>query len=244
MPIVHGPRPESHVRLPVMRHVWDQVTFLHWPYDADAVQRLLPRGLSVESRDGAAWVGLVPFVMHVRGPVGPAVPWVSHFPETNVRTYVRGPDGRPGIWFFSLDAGRLGAVLIARIGLGLPYVWSRMRVSRDGDVLTYRSTRGEQVGAAAPCFVRMQVGAVRPPDQMDEFDHYLTARFRLWTTAYGRLLCVDAEHSPWSLRRGRVLDLEEELLVAAGLPAPQGDPVVHFSEGVDVRIGAPRLVPH
>ena len=109
---------------------WEELTFVHWRYPADVVQKALPAGLEVETFDGSAWIGLVPFAMRVRLPGSPSVPWVSEFPETNVRTYVRGPDGERGIWFFSLDAARLGAVVTARTTYRLPYFWSRMRVVR------------------------------------------------------------------------------------------------------------------
>jgi uncharacterized protein len=109
-----------------MLHEWSTVTFLHWPYGPPVLQRLLPRGLEVESVDGQAWVGLVPFRMRaVRIPGVPAVPWLSQFPETNVRTYVRGPDGQSAIWFFSLDAARLPAVLAAN-GTAARLIWDRV----------------------------------------------------------------------------------------------------------------------
>ena len=110
----------------VMQHRWTNLTFLHWSYDVDAVQALLPRGLVVEPFDGRAWVGLVPFEMTVTLPERGPVPWVSRFPETNVRTYVRATDGTTGIWFLSLDASRLGAVVVARTTYRLPYFWSDM----------------------------------------------------------------------------------------------------------------------
>src|SRR6266545_3145162 len=117
------------VRRPVMLQHWRRLTFLHWPYPPPAVQALLPPGLEVETFDGAAWVGLVPFLMDgVRPPGVPPLPWASRFPETNVRTYALGPDGRGAIWFLSLDAARLGAVLTARASYALPYFWSRMSV--------------------------------------------------------------------------------------------------------------------
>ncbi|GAA1038709.1 hypothetical protein GCM10009557_55470 [Virgisporangium ochraceum] len=99
--------PESPVvHRPVMYQSWLDLTFLHWRYPADVVQRLLPPGLTVQEFDGSAWIGLVPFTMSgVRFPGVPALPWMSRFPETNVRTYVTGPDGSQGIWFFSLGTG-------------------------------------------------------------------------------------------------------------------------------------------
>lgn len=115
-----------------MVHWWDQLTFIHWHYPAGEVQRLLPHGLEVDSCDGSAWVGLVPFFLRIGLPGVRPVPWVSQFAETNVRTYVRSTDGESGIWFFSLDAARLGAVLVARSTYWLPYFWSRMHLERSG----------------------------------------------------------------------------------------------------------------
>ena len=114
---------------PVMRQRWERLTFLHWSYDPDAVQRLLPGGLTVDTFGGAAWVGLVPFFMRVHTPGDHGAPWVSNFCETNVRTYALDREGRPGIWFLSLDAARLGAVAVARASYQLPYFWSSMRLS-------------------------------------------------------------------------------------------------------------------
>src|ERR1700734_1447986 len=114
---------------PVMRQRWQRLTFLHWAYDPDAVQRLLPAGLTVDTFGGVAWVGLVPFYMQVHTPGDRGVPWVSNFCETNVRTYARDREGRAGIWFLSLDAARLGAVAVARASYQLPYFWSSMRVT-------------------------------------------------------------------------------------------------------------------
>jgi len=106
---------------PVMRQRWQRLTFLHWQFESAAVQRLLPDGLQADLHDGTAWVGLVPFFMHVAMPGGREFAWVSRFCETNVRTYVRDSAGRAGIWFFSLDAARLSAVVVARTTYGLPY---------------------------------------------------------------------------------------------------------------------------
>src|SRR5215211_2195923 len=108
---MQAPTPPRVAR-PVMYHEWRRIVFAHWRYPAEVVRPLLPAGLQVETFDGTAWVGLVPFLMdRVRAPGVPALPWLSRFPETNVRTYVRDGGGRTGIWFFSLDAARLPAVL-------------------------------------------------------------------------------------------------------------------------------------
>src|SRR3954465_10856536 len=110
-----------------MRHRWATISFLHWSYPAAEIQHRLPDGLEVEPWDGQAWVGLVPFGMTVRPPVGPGA---SQFPETNARTHVVGPAGRPGVYFFSLDAGSATAVTTARASWQLPYFLARMAVAR------------------------------------------------------------------------------------------------------------------
>src|SRR5919106_5125827 len=125
----------------VMVHWWDELTFLHWRYSAAEVQALLPPGLEVETCDGSAWVGLVPFFLRVGLPGVRPVPRMSEFAETNVRTYVRSPDGESGIWFFSLDAARLGAVLVARATYRLPYFWSQMRLDHAGASIRYECRR-------------------------------------------------------------------------------------------------------
>jgi len=119
-----------------MEQSWESLTFLHWKYEPAVVQPLIGKGLELDLFDGAAWVGLVPFVLSgVRFGGLPVLPGFGAFPETNVRTYVRG--GATGVWFFSLDAARLAAVAGARASFGLPYFWSRMRVRRQGSVTHY-----------------------------------------------------------------------------------------------------------
>src|SRR5256885_1089836 len=162
-----------------MRMRWATLTFLHWSYDASAVQALLPPGLTVETYDDRAWVGLIPFRMTVAPAVGPELPWLSHFPETNVRTYVRADNGMTGIWFFSLDASRLAAVTAARASWGLPYYWASMRVERRGDRIGYHSARYR---SQAPAVLSAYVDAADPIPvaEQTDFDHYLTARFVLF----------------------------------------------------------------
>jgi uncharacterized protein YqjF (DUF2071 family) len=217
---------------------WRSLTFLHWRYPPEIVQERLPAGLSVETFDGDAWVGLIPFLMdRVRAPGLPPLPWLSRFPETNVRTYVRGPDGRTGIWFFSLDAARLPAVLAGRLGFGLPYVWSAMSVRRVGNAVAYRSRRRWPGPRDAVCDAQVAMGEPIPMAEVRPLDEFLTARFRLYSIFADRLVAADAEHPPWQLRRARVAHLEQNLLQVAGLPAPRGEPLVHASDGVSVRIG-------
>lgn len=227
----------------VMIQSWRRMAFLHWRYPVDVVQPLLPDGLAVQTCDGDAWISLLPFLMDdVRPPRLPALPWLSRFAETNLRTYVHGPDGGTGIFFFSLDAARLPAVVTARVGLGLPYRWSRMTVRVDGDEALYRGRRLLPGPVGAGYRARVRFGPAYREDELGELDHFLTARHRLYSSLFGRLIAVDVQHAPWPLRRADLVELRQDVVQAAGLPAPDSPPVLHASPGVSVRIGPPRAV--
>ena len=238
----YGPECDAPVDRAAMVQWWDDLTFLHWRYRPAEIQRLLPEGLTVETYDGSAWVGLVPFFLRVGLPGVPSVPWLSRFPETNVRTYVRSRDGASGIWFFSLDAARLGAVLVARATYWLPYFWSKMTTERAGSRISYACRRRWPGPRGATSRVAIEVGEQYGAHQLTDLDHFLTARWMLFGAPPWGLRHARAFHQPWPLHRAHVLDLDDQLIVAAGLPAPRDQPLAHFSPSVDVRIGWPRPV--
>jgi uncharacterized protein YqjF (DUF2071 family) len=227
------------VERPIMVHRWDDLTFLHWSFAPDVVQRLLPDSLTVETCDDRAWVGLVPFFMRVGTARIASVPYLSRFCETNVRTYVTDTAGRTGIWFFSLDAARLGAVVTARTTYRLPYFWSRMRLERAGAEISYSCERRGPGPRVARSDVVIEIGDEYAPTELDARDHFLTARWTLFSARGGRSRFARAFHEPWPLRRARVQVCRDELLAAAGLPPNHDEPIVHFSDGVEVRIGRP-----
>jgi uncharacterized protein YqjF (DUF2071 family) len=227
------------VERPVMRQRWERLTFLHWSFEPAAVQRLLPDGLVVDTFGGRAWVGLVPFFMHVATAGGQQAPWASRFCETNVRTYVRDGAGHTGIWFFSLDAARLSAVAVARATYSLPYYWSSMRLAARGEQITYTCRRRLPGPRTAVSRVRISIGDQLSPDDLDQRDHFLTARWILFSVSGRRHRLARAWHQPWPLHRARAEIVEDRLIAAAGLPQPQDPPLVHYSPGVDVAIGRP-----
>lgn len=231
------------VRHPVMIHRWEQLTFLHWPYDPSDVQRLLPPGLTVDTFEGRAWVGLVPFAMWVAPPRLPALPWLGRFCETNVRTYVRDGHGRTGVWFFSLEAARLPAVVAARVSYRLPYFWAAMRLQQTVEQLAYVTRRRWPGPRAAGGSVVVRPGDPIPAHEVSQLEHFLTARWRLFSHARNNTLrYADAQHPVWPLQRVEVERCDDSLITAAGLPQPVGDALAHFSRGVEVRIGRPRRV--
>jgi uncharacterized protein len=233
--------PPFHER-PSMHHTWASLSFLHWPYDPEALQRLLPPGLVADTHDGSGYVGLILFHLTVRPAWLPAVPWLCSFAETNVRTYVRGPGGRPGILFLSLDTARLGAVAVARASSWrLPYHWAAMRVRRDGDLMTYACRRRWPGPGDASSRVTVRVGAPYRPEDLTTLDRFLTARWCFYTRSRGGLARTAASHPAWRLARATALQVEDRLIAAAGLGGPDGEPLVHWADRTDALIGRPRL---
>ena len=232
------PRPVGRA---VLRQDWLTLTFLHWAVDPARVAPLLPRGVRPDVHDGRTYVGLVPFRMRDIGVrQGPAMPYVGTFCETNVRVYSVDAVGRRGVVFLSLDASRLAPVLVARWGSGLPYVWSRMSLTRDGDRLAYRCRRIWPGGSAVgPARSRVDV-RVGGPVEAGPLEHSLTARWGLHLTdRLGRARYWPNAHGRWPLRAAELLELDDGLLAAAGfadLPARPPDSVL-FSPGVDATFG-------
>ena len=237
MVVAYGPDCPYDIDAPVMLHRREQLTFLHWSFDPPIVQRLLPDWMEVDTHEDRAWVGLVPFFMRVTTPSDRGVPWAASFCETNVRTYVRDPDGRTGIWFFSLDAARFGAVAVARTLYRLPYFWSDMEVDVGPDAIRYDCRRRWPGPRGAVSRAELRLGAAFPPAELTERDHYLTARWTMFTSAGTQRRYANAWHEPWVLHRAEVVELHDELVAAAGLPGPTDAPIVHHSAGVKVRIG-------
>ena len=221
-----------------MRMGWERLTFVHWAYDIAAVQRLLPPGLTVQPFEDRAWVSLVPFRMRVRFPVLGVVPYFNVFPETNVRTYVTAADGTEGIWFFSLDAARLAAVAAARVGYRLPYMWSTMFVDVDDTTATYDCVRRFPGPRGATSGVTVRIGE-RIDDQLVERDHFLSARWRLYSRMFRSGWGARANHPRWPLHAAELLRYDDQLISAAGLPAPIGEPIVQYSPGVEVAVSVP-----
>lgn len=218
---------------------WSELAFLHWPVDPALVAPLLPRGTEPDVLDGVTWVGLVPFVMEKVGILGtPPLPYLSRFAETNVRLYAH--DGtRRGVVFRSLEAARLLPVVAAQVSYHLPYRWARMRVVRDRDRRTYTTRRRWPGPRGVSAAVSVDVGAPLVPG---ELEHFLTARWGLFSTWYGgRTAYAPVDHAPWPLYDASLGSLSDELVATAGLHV-EGAPHVMWSPGVDVRIGRPVLL--
>lgn len=233
------PDPPRPITVPLLTQSWLDLTFLHWTVDPAVVAGLLPAGTVPDTFDGAAHVGLIPFRMHRVGLLGlPGMPYFGSFPETNVRLYSVDGRGRRGVVFRSLDASRSAAVAAARIGFGLPYQWSRMDVRREGDTVAYTGSRHRPGPRGARSRITVRVG--EPLSEPTALEHFLTARWGLHHTVRGRLTYLPNAHPRWPLHRAELIACDEDLVAAAGIPAPEGDPVsVLYSPGVKARFGRP-----
>ncbi len=234
--------PTEAVQRAVFEQRWTDLTMLHWPVDPALVAPLLPAGTVPDLLDGVTYVGLVPFVMAgVRILGAPPLPHLSGFAETNVRLYAYDPrTGVRGVVFRSLEAARLLPVVAARVSYHLPYLWARMSVRHGEQTVAYETSRRWPGPRGLSSLVRVRVGERVEPDELAMF---LTARWGLYSTWYGgRTAYAPVDHEAWPLHAGELLDLSDELVVDAGLPAPVGTPHVLWSPGVRVRIGRPRAL--
>jgi len=235
--------------LPSTRHHWRQswhdLMFAHWRIDAAALRPLVPDALEVQEWDGSSWIAVVPFRMtDVMLRRLPSLPWVSAFPELNVRVYVE-HDGRPGVYFFSLDAGNPLAVWAARRFFHLPYFWSRMSIversfgeESGGEVGEYRYASERRRGEHAARFE----ATYRPTGGVFEaepgtLEHWLTERYALYTTAPdGRLFVGHIHHAPWPLQRAATTIDADGLLASHGLSVAGEPESVLFAKRIDVAV--------
>ena len=222
---------------PKMFHSWRHLTFLHWPVPAEELQRLLPPGLTVDTHEGVAYVGLVPFTMHsIRLSWAAAMRGLRESHETNVRTYVVDERGVPGVWFFSLDAANPLFVRIARAWYRLPYVLAEMKVEREGDGWRYESVRRwpASPGAASNVLVT-GIGEETVVDP-GSLEFFLVERYVLFSYSAGRLLSGRVFHKPYSVHKATCGYVQENLVKAAQIERPESEPHVLYSPGVDVEV--------
>ena len=219
-----------------MKQQWQELAYVHWQYDPSVVQALLPKGLEVDTFDGSAWVGLIPFSMrNISFPGTPAIPYLGSFPEVNVRTYVK-KDGIPGVWFFSLDVSRFLPALVARASYFLPYCWGSASHVVNSDSLVTTVKRRWPSRAST----RIQISIGERIESPDELAVFLSARWGLYSKGFGsKIRYAPVDHETWILHTATLESLTDTLVVAAGLPAPTGDAHVMYSPGVSVRIGLP-----
>lgn len=214
---------------------WHDLLFMHWPVPIAALRDRLPRSLELDTFDGAAWLGVVPFRMAgVRPRYTPSLPRVSAFPELNVRTYVVA-EGKPGVWFFSLDAADPLAVRVAREVFHLPYYDARISSLRDGDAVTYSSERTHRgaPGAQLQAWYRPSGPVYR--SRPGTIDHWLTERYCLYAAnRRGRVWRGEIHHAPWPLQPAEAALRVNTMARQIGLELPAPAPLLHFARRLDV----------
>lgn len=226
----------------VMTQTWSNLLFAHWAFEPDLVRSLLPRhlsdlGIELDTFEGQAYAGLVPFQMRdlrIRGL--PRIPTTSDFPEINVRTYVT-YRGRPAVWFFSLDTPQVLPTLVARLAFRLPYCLARATVTTTGSYegAVYASRVERRWPTRHTSSIAARIGSPISPTPLTEF---LTSRWGLVATSGDRTFFGAVDHAPWPLCDATLLDLDDHLGEAAGLPAPTSDPLLLFSPGVATTISS------
>ncbi|CAN5126376.1 DUF2071 domain-containing protein [soil metagenome] len=216
--------------------------FLHWAVPPDALRALVPAPFSLDLHEGTAYAGIVAFDSSGLRPAGVPERFGVDFLETNVRTYVRLMDGAPGVYFFSLDASSRMAVPGGRRLFGLPYFHAWMRMTRSGNEVTYRMRRSSRRGAMLR--VRYQIDGPAEATRPGGLPHFLIERYRFFVRRGPVTQAILVRHPPYSVHPARVLELDESLLAAAGVPAPAGEPLAHFSPGVEVDLLAPTFRRH
>ena len=239
-----SPNPPRWDRRTVLRQRWSELAYFHWPYDPATVQRLLPAGVRVDTFDGAAWVGLIPFEMrNVQLGRTPPMRRIGTFIEVNVRTYVIDALGRRAVWFFSLDVPRSPAVAVARAAFGLPYCWAYATHTVDGNRQHYQTQRRWPKGAPGSADIHFRVGAHLADSETGALENFLYARWAMVAERRQQLSYGRVDHPRWPLHRVENVEIEQTLIEAAGLATPVGVPHAHYSPGVDVRIAWYEKIP-
>lgn len=221
---------------------WNALAFLHWPVPAAPLAARIPPGLALDTFDGQAYLGVVPFEMdETRFRFAPPLPTATRFPELNVRTYVTA-GGRPGVWFFSLDAASKLAVRGARATFHLPYLDARMAWRREGDVVHFSSARTHRGVPPARFEGRYRPTGPQAPAVPGTLEHFLTERYCLYAAGPRGLVRGEIHHAPWPLRPGEVTLDSHNMGGLAGVELAGPPTLVHSVDTIDVVAWWPRRV--
>jgi len=227
----------------VMRQEWHNLLFAHWALPADIVRKVVPRELPLDLWQADAYVGVVPFQIRNLRPRGvPSLPGISHFGEINVRTYVTVED-KPGVYFFSLDAQNVSAVLGARLAYALPYFKSNFSIKVSDDNVEYRSQRNTRPKPAEFSAKYRPSSDVLPWRPMnDALERFVSERYCLYNVVAGHVYRTNIHHLPWPLQAASAEITTNSMAsrISVDLSAPP--PLLHFSKYIDVLVWWPERV--
>jgi uncharacterized protein YqjF (DUF2071 family) len=246
--------------LPLMHQNWGKLLFMHWAIDAELLRPLIPSQLAIDTFDGSAWIGEIPFTMWgIRGSLLPPIPGTSAFHELNVRTYVH-LNGVPGVWFFSLDATNSLAVWGARTFYHLPYFNADMSLKQEGNTIEYSSRRtdsltyGEFFRSEKTSFLEelspdrfhsfplaelntsWTIGESLPHSSPGSIEFFLTERYCLYSLHLNQLYRSRILHGPWPLRTAKLNARQSTMIESLGIAEPQENPLLHYAERLAVDI--------
>jgi uncharacterized protein YqjF (DUF2071 family) len=236
---LHPHRPWSVPNRPwIMRQTWNDLLFAHWPIPLEALRRLVPSSLPIDTFDGIAWIAVVPFWMSGVSPRWiPSLPYFSNFAEINLRTYVT-IDGKPGVYFFSLDANQRFAVEVARLGFHLPYFLADIQVKQQDEAsIVYHSIRRDDRAHAGEFRADYHAASDVFHSQPDTLTYWLTERYCLYAVdGKGQIYRGEINHAHWPLQLAEA-DIQVNTLPAAfGILLPDSKPLLHFAKKLDVQI--------
>jgi uncharacterized protein len=224
--------------MPLMHQDWGKLLFMHWRIPVEALRPLIPQRLAIDTFDGSAWIGVIPFTMwDIRAfpPLLPPVPGLSRMHELNVRTYVH-LDGVPGVWFFSLDANGSIAVMAARTFFHLPYFNAEIKLDQQGRTIFYASRRTETDASEAQLDAAWKIGERLPESRPGTLEFFLTERYCLYTAHREHLYRSRIFHDPWPLQRAELSSFNSTMIESHALPTPDGEPLLHYAEAISVDI--------
>jgi uncharacterized protein YqjF (DUF2071 family) len=223
----------------IMVQRWHDLLFAHWRCPLSALRPLVPAALEIETYDDSAWIGVIPFYMSgVRMRAAPPVPTAHAFEELNVRTYVT-LDGRPGVWFFSLDCASMLAVIGARLGISLPYFRASMTMARGGETIAYNSRRWPIAGPPARFSATYGGSGASSEPAPGSIDHFLTERYCLYSADKERIWRADIFHPRWSFQAAAATIAHNSMIAAAGVSVFDEAPLLHFAAFQQVRFWWP-----
>ena len=236
---VHEHRPWPLPRRPwIMRQEWHRLLFAHWAVDPEKLRPLVPAVLPLDIRENCCWVAVTPlYISGLRLRGLPAIPGPSSFPELNFRTYVT-LEGKPGVYFFSLDAGSAAAVMGARLFYSLPYFYAHMRVRYAADSVHYSSSR-RHLGRIAEFEADYMPAGPVVDAAPGSLEHFLTERYCLYAVEARRLYRAEIHHVPWPLQHAKAIIARNTVAKAAGLDLPDVPPLLHFARRLDVLVWSP-----
>ncbi|HUS13897.1 MAG TPA: DUF2071 domain-containing protein [Chloroflexia bacterium] len=227
----------------IMHQTWHHVLFAHWPVALDALRRVVPPALTIDTFDGQAWLGIIAFRLsgiRLRGT--PEAPLVGRFTEINVRTYVT-VAGKPGVLFLSLDADNPLAIALAKPWFRLAYLGARIRFGMEGETVRFTSRRTER--AAPPAAFAATYGPAGPVCEPvpGTLEHWLTERYCYYAVHRDRAYCCDIHHPPWPLQPATATISENTMASAHGLALREDGPRLHYARQMQAVIWSIERLP-